>query len=145
VSYRLFAPSQFWELDLKTYILKCNGCGDNETKEVSKSLGISLDHILSVNVKPACVIHDWQYSSPTVLGIPPSEAHRMQCDRIFYENLLRIVDTEGVRLNSWEITKQARRFLCKTYYFLVRNFGGKAYWETNTTHSLEEKLWKDLT
>lgn len=152
MNYKLFAPKQFWETDWEKYIVQCNGCGDDSVKEYSKTLGINMDCILCVNVRPACAIHDWQYSSPKTLGIKPSNEHRLECDRIFYDNLILIVDAEGIRLNSWKITTWARRRICSTYYFIVKKFGGKAYWDSNKTNDtnlellasitpLEERLW----
>ena len=153
VNYKLFAPNQFWETDWKHYIVQCNGCGDDDTVKFSKCLGLSMDYILCVNVRPACAIHDWQYTSPKKLGIKPSEEHRLQCDEILYTNLIRIVKAEGEHLKSWKITNWARLKICGTYYFLVRKCGSKAYWEANKTEgplltnleesfsSIEEKQW----
>ncbi len=149
MSYKLYAPKEFWTLDWKYYIKKqCNGCGNDSTRSVTKKIGFNMDRIIFVNVRPACGIHDWQYSSPRILGIEPSHEHRMSCDRIFFNNLIRIVDAEGVRLKSWAITKWLRRRICNAYYIAVKNFGGNSYWEANNSRDEYREvcaynLWKE--
>ena len=133
MSYKLFAPKEFWMMDWKRYIERCNGCGDDSTKSVTKTIGFNMDFILGIKVRPACGIHDWQYASPKVIGIEASHDHRMQCDRAFFNNLIRIVEFEGERKNSWRITRWMRRRMCSAYYLAVKHFGGTAYWESNNS------------
>jgi len=77
------------------------------------------DTIWFLSVKPACQNHDWGYRfSPG-----NSEEDRFRHDRIFLNNMLRIVNAKG----GW-LTKLRRR-RAKIYYDLVRWKGANAYWE----------------
>ena len=84
---------------------------------------------LTVSIKPACRIHDWAYRH----SLESSEKDRKRHDKMLLDNSLLIVQEETKW--KWLLKLRARR--CRTYYKMVRAFGGPSYWknrETANTH-----------
>lgn len=88
------------------------------------------DTIYGLRVSAACRIHDWGYR----FSKGNSEEDRERHDRIFKNNLIRIV-----RANTKsKLMLLLRMRRVKTYYYSVRFFGGPAYWsERNSESELE--------
>ena len=109
----LFAPEGYWRLseDARTELL--NGCGPNGWKN-----RLIPDNLLWVSIKAACDIHDYMYITGR------TEADREEADRVFLNNMLRIVE---IRSSTW-ITRDIRRRLALRYYASVRDFGGPYFW-----------------
>lgn len=109
----LFAPPAFWKLPERIRKTLCNGCG---TKGLC---GIAVpDTFYGLRVTPACDIHDYMYRIGETID------EKNTADRVFYNNLLRIIDV-GTR-SKW--LKALRRRRARTYYLAVTELGGPAYW-----------------
>jgi hypothetical protein len=80
------------------------------------------DKILGVDVTEACRIHDFQYG---LFSQVSSEEDRARADRIFLNNMLRIVRHHSK--GKWRL--RARQVIAYVYYKSVRKFGAPAYWE----------------
>jgi hypothetical protein len=77
------------------------------------------DDLFGCSIKQACCIHDWQYRTGD------SEQDRRYADRIFYENMLHLIDKTG---GSWFI-RGMRKAKAWAYYKAVRWFGKDNFWE----------------
>lgn len=108
----LFAPEGYWITDDKARKGVCNGCG-------TKGLGgwIVPDTLYGLSIEKACDIHDWMYAEGK--GIEDKES----ADRAFLNNMLRIIEAESKWLAFF------RRSRAMSYYSVVRDFGGPAFWK----------------
>ena len=107
---KLFAPRDYWELsdeDRACY----NGCGTSGWKGA-----VVPETLWGLNVTRACNIHDHMYKWGQ------TEEERAEADRVFLNNMLRIINAHGGCL-AW-----LRRYRAMTYYNFVRKFGGPHYW-----------------
>jgi len=114
---QLYAPSGYWSYKIhkpEELAKLVNGCGPDGWKRK-----LIPDSILRVNIKEACDIHDWMY----IFG--ETEADREAADRVFLNNMLRIVEEES----KWFITRKIRRKIAYTYYEAVRDVGGMYFWQ----------------
>lgn len=77
------------------------------------------DTMYGLDISNACRIHDWYYR----FYPENTEEARAMADRIMKNNLLRIV--EAKTRNKFLLWLRRRR--CKTYYWMVREFGASSY------------------
>lgn len=112
---KLFAPESY-QLALindPDYVDQiCNGCGTSGWKGK-----IVPETMWGLNVTAACQIHDWMYYHGK------SEEDRVEADRVFLNNLIRIINAHGGWL-AW-----LRRYRATTYYNAVREFGAVPFWQ----------------
>jgi len=111
---KLFAPSSFWRSDPKVIEAVTNGCGPQGWK-----VDVIPDKILGLEITIACRIHDWMYGQGTCME------DKATADRVFLNNLLRIIDAK-TKLRPLRL---ARKFLALIYYEAVHLFGGPAFWK----------------
>ena len=113
----LFADAECWEFkwshptEFESY-----GCGPGGVGDF-----LVPDTVWGLSIRDACRVHDWGYRHAK----DSCEDDRKRHDRILKNNSQRIVDANTKY--SWLKKLRYRRVL--TYYRMVRNFGGPAYWE----------------
>ena len=111
IKYNLKAPKEYWEIDISGLqnIIGKGGCGPGK-------LGDKLipDTVWFLSIKPACAIHDFEYS------IMIDEQDRERADHNFLFNMLRLVE----RQTKFIILRMLRRRRALKYYEVVR-IGGK--------------------
>ncbi len=108
----LFAPAEYFQLSPAAHKAICNGCGTSGWKG-----RLVPGHLLWLSIKEACDIHDYMYH------VGNSIADKEEADRVFLNNMLRIVEAESV----W-LLRRWRRHMAIDYYGAVRDFGGPAFW-----------------
>ncbi len=108
----LDADKSYGEASQGEIDLICNGCGSAQAK-----FDFIPDTVYGLSVKPACYIHDWDYS------IGETIKYKKMADRRFRNNMLRLIDSGSCRL-----LKGLRRRRALKYYYAVKAFGGPAYW-----------------
>jgi len=108
----LFAPSSWWGTDPEVRKKITNGCGP-------KGWGwLVPDTIYGVDISAACCIHDYFY----LIGV--SFADKKKADRIFLNNLIRIINyNTRSKFMRWLRLRRAEK-----YYYAVKYFGGPAFW-----------------
>ena len=108
----LYAPEAFWQLAPADKAALCNGCG-------AKGFGGWLvpDTLWGLSIEPACDIHDAMYHWGR------TRQDKAAADRVFLNNMLRLVEAHSGRLLKW-----LRRYRAVSYYAAVRDFGGPAFW-----------------
>jgi hypothetical protein len=113
-------PYSFWDAPPKE---TAGGCGPGE------GLGDRLvpDHLVGLSIKPACAIHDFMY-----LYGGRNDADKKLADKVFRQNMKRIVDAAG----GW--LKRPRRTLAYLYYLAVAFGGETAYWNAKYQDDLHE-------
>lgn len=79
------------------------------------------DTMYGLDVSIACRIHDWYYR----FYEENTEEARASADRVFKNNLLRIVRAK----TKWKPLLWLRERRCHTYYVMVRKFGAPAFFE----------------
>ena len=89
-----------------------NGCGSAKAK-----FDFVPDTIYGLCITPACNIHDWMYHLA-----PPDIIFKREADRVFLNNVLRIIEDNGGLL-KWFRKRRALK-----YYLSVKYFGGPAFW-----------------
>lgn len=108
---KLYAPEWYWKLpeDIRSK----GRCGPG------RGLGEKLipETIWGLSVTPACQIHDQMYEKGETIGDKES------ADRVFLNNMLRIINGNSNRFMRWLRTRRALK-----YYEAVRDFGGPAFW-----------------
>ena len=107
----LYAPADYWCLSDAARAEICDGCGPNFLAEFIP------DKLLGLDISDACDIHDYMYA------VGRSEEDRHIADRVFLNNMLRIINHD-----SKEVLKPARRVMALTYYYIVRSFGAPWFW-----------------
>ena len=112
---KLYAPPAYWKYTRAQLveIVQVNGCGPDGWKN-----SLIPDCLLLVSISEACDIHDFMY----VFG--DTEADREEADRVFLNNMLRIVEEQS---GCW-FTLFLRRKLALHYYSVVRDMGGTYFW-----------------
>ena len=107
----LYAPEQYWLLYDVARAELVNGCG---TRGI---IGILVpDTIWGLRITTACNIHDWMYGVGTIL------ADKEEADRVFLNNMLRLID------GGWWWLKRPRILRAREYYQAVKICGGPAFW-----------------
>lgn len=110
---KLYAPAEYWRLSVSARAELTNGCGPSGWKN-----GLVPDNLLWVDIGSACDIHDWMYY------VGQTEADREEADRVFLNNMLRIVEAESANA----LTRFIRRRLALHYYGAVRDYGAVYFW-----------------
>lgn len=122
----LFAPESYWAATPAVRKVVTNGCGTSGWKGA-----LVPDTMYFLSVAPACNIHDWMYATGATL------ADKEEADRVFLNNLLRIIDNAG----GWWVLKAARRTRARDYFDAVKYFGGPAFWDgKNPSNTLAAAL-----
>lgn len=111
-SLRLYAPESYWTATPAERSAVCNGCGVAGWKGK-----LVPDSVWGLNISKVCDIHDWMYHH----GV--TEADRCEADRVFLNNLIRIINNHGGALAG------LRRYRATTYYNAVHRYGGAAFWD----------------
>jgi hypothetical protein len=118
---KLYAPPMYQSLTPEGKAEICNGCG-------AKGSGWLIpDSMWFLNITEACNIHDFMYL------IGEDEEDRHEADRVFLNNLLRIIEAE----TKWAWLKPLRRRRALKYYEAVRMFGGPAFWSGKNEPEME--------
>ena len=127
MAVKLYAPQDYWKLSPDAHKEICNGCGPAggwKRKYIP-------DHLLFISIKKACDIHDYMYF------VGKTEADREEADRVFLNNMLRIVETES----SFWWTKALRRRLALDYYAAVRDYGAVYFWaDKNSAETFRDPM-----
>lgn len=109
----LFAPPSYAAAPAEVRRIVTNGCGPGGwLRELVP------DTMYGLDVTPACNIHDWMYAAGQSLQ------EKDEADRVFLNNLLRLIDATG---GLWWL-KRLRRRRARSYYQAVVWFGGPAFW-----------------
>jgi hypothetical protein len=110
----LYAPEDYWTTPERILNEIAHGCGPGW-------FGNKLvpDKLLGLSIKDACRIHDYMYA------MGETNADRCEADRVFLNNMLRLVDSAG---SNWLITKLRRR-MALSYYKKVANYGSLFFWK----------------
>ncbi len=109
--------------EYKGYLLECTPRFSQATKEeraeVCNGMGpeglgwLVPDTMYFVDVSPAGDVHDYMYEYPDGMT-------RLQCDKVFLRNMLRIIEKTG----GWSWVQWLRRRRALKYYWAVRKSGG---------------------
>lgn len=111
----LYSPQSYKDAPEGLKELICNGCGSAQAK-----FDFIPDSIYGLLIKEACQIHDWMYH----IGITLED--KQEADRVFLNNLLRLIEAQKGAFNK--VLKPLRRRRALKYYEAVNAFGGPAYW-----------------
>ena len=119
---KLYAPELYWALTPAGKKEFCNGCG-------AKGLGWMVpESIWGLDISEACNIHDFMYA----MGI--DEEDRESADRVFRNNMLRIVKTGS----KWLLPFRVARVLF--YYLMIQCVGGVAFWSGKNEPGTEKEV-----
>lgn len=110
----LYAPASYVAASPEVRAAVVNGCGPGGWKA-----DLVPDTIWGLNIAAACDIHDWMYTLGTTL------AHKDEADRVFLNNMLRLIDAAG----GWRLLRALRRARARVYFEAVQHFGGPAFWK----------------
>jgi len=111
---KLYAPEEYWITPEETRRKIVNGCGTSGWKGQ-----LVPNTLLGVSITSPCDIHDWMYWAGKA-----DEASREEADRVFLNNMLRVVE---VAPSNW-LTRAIRRRMALHYYEAVRDFGAPHFW-----------------
>lgn len=114
ISGVLYAPASFLIPKVAELLKVINGCGAANSK-----FDFVPDTIYGLYIGAACKIHDWMYHEGR------SIEDKEEADRVFFNNLLRIILRSK---KKWYRPKILMRRRAKSYYKLVKSFGGPAFW-----------------
>lgn len=126
---KLWCPESYKQATAEERDRKCNGCG-------TKGLGGILvpNSLYGLDVTEACDIHDWMYAEGK------SEADKNTADRVFRNNMLRII---SARPRGRGIVFFLRRRRAVKYYKAVKHFGGPAFWSAGKFGQSTEAIPED--
>ncbi len=113
----LFAPHQYWRMAAQNpgeLARIAQGCGPHGFLD-----RIVPDKLAGLSIKAACRIHDFMY----FMG--DCEADREQADRVFLNNMIRLVSIHTKRrwLRWWRLR------LAVKYYQAVKHLGAVFFWD----------------
>jgi hypothetical protein len=111
----IFAPSEYIELPQE--VKDSYGCGPGGFGDF-----LVPDTIWFLKVKVCCSIHDFYYR----YYAENSEAGRKEADDIFLNNMVRVINAK----TKWLWLKKLRLRRAKTYYYMVRRYGGPSFWDS---------------
>lgn len=111
----LYEPLSFTQAPANKKNFVCNGCGSANAK-----FDFVPDTIWGLKIRPACDRHDWMYFEGRTI------ADKEQADRVFLNNMLRLIEFEKGFLGR--LLKPLRRRRALKYYEAVVAFGGPAFW-----------------
>lgn len=120
----LYAPAEYWTASPEKKKEVCNGCGP------FGKFDFVPDNILSLDISEACDIHDWMYTFGATIE------DKAEADRVFLNNILRLIEGDTSRLGRW--LKPFRRRRALLYYEMVTAFGGPAYWKDKNSDDTEK-------
>lgn len=83
----LYAPKEYWKLSFESKREICNSCGAS-----SALFDFVPDNIYGLDISECCNIHDYMYH------IGETIEDKFEADRVFLNNLIRIVDKN----TSWK-------------------------------------------
>lgn len=108
----LFAPPEYWLLtDEERAQFRC-GPGRGVLEHIVP------ETVWGLCITPACAIHDFMYR------IGENDQDKTNSDDVFLNNMVRIIEAQTC--NKILLCLRLRR--AKTYYQMVRIFGGPAFW-----------------
>ena len=111
----LYAPIPYGTLSASARAELVNGCGSSAAR-----FDFVPDNILGLDIYEACCIHDYMYTMGSSL------ADKEEADRVFLNNLLRLIEAETSSIGK--LLKMPRRRRALVYYEYVTAFGGPAFW-----------------
>lgn len=91
---------------------KC-GCGTERSKAVP-------DTVYGLSIKPACCIHDYDYS------VGKTDQDKIDADYRFLRNMLAIINNAPGTINA--LLRMPRRRRALKYYEAVNRFGHGPFW-----------------
>ena len=106
----LKAPESFWNTDEETLAMEIGGCGPGKFGD-----RIVPDTVYGLSIKPACAIHDWEYSR----GLTFKD--KCDADENFLVNMFRLI----CRGSKWLLVVRGWRIM--SYCLGVYIGGGKSY------------------
>lgn len=112
---QLYKPISYVDASDREKRFICNGCGSAQAK-----FDFIPDSIYGLKIKDACNIHDWMYYKGMTIQ------DKEEADRVFLNNLLRLIEARRGAFNS--ILKPLRRRRALKYFEAVNAFGGPAFW-----------------
>ena len=119
---KLYAPETYWKLTADAVLEISNGCG-------GKGVGALVPNkFITLNVRPACDIHDYMYH------VGEGDKGKLDADEVFLYNLVRICDERYIESKRRWLYK-IRLWMCRKYYNVVKDFGGKWYWANKNKDS----------
>ena len=110
--YKLYAPSEFWELSTDERNRISNGCG-----AASAAIDYVPDTIFGLNISASCDIHDFGY----YLG--GTEQDKFIADLFLLINTLQIIKQHG----GWKFMKALRYSRAIKYFYAVDFYGDDAF------------------
>jgi hypothetical protein len=116
----LYAPEGFNELTKEEKSKICNGCGAKGGLPVPNTFW-------GLDISMACNIHDYMYSKGKTLK------DKDTADRVFKNNCFRIINYES----CCNLLKKLRLIRANTYYLVVKNWGGDAFFAGKNKKSEE--------
>lgn len=122
----LYAPEEFWEIppDILESVIGRGGCGPGKIGD-----RLVPDNLLGLSILWACKIHDYMWE------VGCTEEDRREADRVFLNNMLRLVDSAD---SMWLVTVIRRR-MALFYYRKVANYGSIFYWRgKNPLNTMQE-------
>lgn len=123
----LFAHKEIWDFKKKfPDEFDSYGCGPGGMGD-----WLVPDTVYGLSIRDACRIHDTYYRHWNI----SNEKARKMADRIFKNNMLRIVKEK----TNNQVLFRLRRRRCKTYYKMVRFAGGPAFWDERNGTSKTRK------
>lgn len=128
---KLFSPPGYKRLTDEAKAEIVNGCGAQNSK-----FDFVPDTIYGLSVSEACNIHDYMYH----IAEPTNEA-KEEADRVFLNNLIRIIESE----TKWKWLKYLRKSRARTYYKAVVVFGGPAFWNSKNDDIEQSKNYEKIT
>ncbi|MCK5602633.1 hypothetical protein KAR91_12205 [Candidatus Pacearchaeota archaeon] len=108
----LEAPAAFWLTDEATLAMMTGGCGPGKYGDY-----LVPDTAWLLSIRPACVIHDFEYA----VGQTPEE--KKAADHRFLDNMLLIIDQKS---KFWPL-KVVRRWRAMSYYSFVADGGDSSF------------------
>lgn len=110
---KLFAPESYYRLSEEDKAAICNGMGSAN----SILSPIIPNTMYLLDVEECGNIHDFMYYIGKTLE------DKKEADRVFLNNMLRVIDAKG----GWLVW--FRRSRARKYYLAVKYFGGPAFWD----------------
>ena len=111
-SGKLSAHPSFMLTPVDELLEICNGCGSSKAK-----IDFVPDTVWFLSIKAACHVHDFGYHVGRTIEDKNKEDRRM------LNNIIRLVN-----LRSGWLLKKLRLLRARTYYNMVRLFGGPYFW-----------------
>lgn len=136
---QLWAPEAYW--GLPDHVKNAYRCGPGRgilEKLIPDVWRFGWPLVRPLVITPACAVHDYMYAEG-----PDSEDHRYLADRVFKNNMIRLVECART---CWPVTRVRLR-KCNIYYGAVRTFGGPAFWASRNPASevhfvdVDPSLW----